>query len=107
MATTTFSTLSADAVTYIREELLDLAEKLVVLAQHAEQVSLPQHNSKTIQFSRYPYLALPQSAATEGTTGSDTTLSVATVTATVDQWIMTVTLSDLAQLTVKHPLVPV
>lgn len=107
MAATSFATLSSDAVTYIREELLDLAEKLTVFAQFAEQVSLPQHNSKTIQFSRYPYLALPQSAATEGTTGTDTALSVQTVTATTDQWIMTVTLTDLAQLTIKHPLVPV
>lgn len=107
MAATTFSTLSADAVTYIREELLDLAEKLTVYAQFAEQVSLPQHNSKTIQFSRYPFLALPQTAATEGTTPSDTALSVQTVTATTDQWILTVTLTDLAVLTVKHPLVPV
>ena len=107
MAATSFATLAADAVTYIREELLDLAEKLACFAQFAEQVSLPQHNSKTIQFSRYPYLALPQSTAVEGVTGTDTALSVQTVTATVDQWIMTVTLTDLAQLTIKHPLVPV
>ncbi len=107
MASTTFSTLSADAVTYIREELLDLAEKLTVFAQFAEQVQLPQHNSKTIQFSRYPYLALPQTPASDGVTGSDTALSVQVVTATTDQWILTVTLTDLAQLTIKHPLVPV
>jgi len=116
MASTTFSTLAPsggtnpatdDAVTYIREELLDLAEKLTVFAQFAEQVSLPQHNSKTIQFSRYPYLQLPQTPASEGVTGSDQALSVQTVTATTDQWILTVTLTDLAQLTIKHPLVPV
>ena len=107
MADTSFATLASDAVTYIREELLDLAEKLTVFAQFAEQVALPQHSSKTIQFSRYPYLALPQTAATEGTTGTSTALSVQTVTATTDQWILTVTLTDLAQLTIKHPLVPV
>lgn len=101
------SVLAADAVTYIREELLDLAEKLTVFAQFAEQVSLPQHSSKTIQFSRYPYLTLPQTPAVEGVTGGNTPMSVQTVTATVDQWILTVTLTDLAQLTIKHPLVPV
>ena len=107
MAATSFSTLSSDAVTYIREELLDLAEKLTVFAQFADQVALPQHNSKTVQFSRYPYLTLPTATATEGTTPADTALSVQTVTATTDQWAMTVTLTDLAQLTIKHPLVPV
>lgn len=107
MAATNFAAVSADAVTYIREELLDLAEKLTVFAQFAEQVQLPQHNSKTIQFSRYPYLSLPLSPVSEGLTPSDTQLSVQTVTATVDQWMLTVTLTDLSQLTIKHPLVPV
>ena len=107
MAATSFSTLSADASTYIREELLDIAEKNVVFAQHALMAPLPQHNSKTCQFSRYPRVALPMVAATEGTTPSSTALSVETVQAVVDQWILIVELTDIAQLTIKHPLVPV
>ena len=51
---TAFATLSTDAVTYIRESLLTIAEKDVVFAQHAMPAELPQHNSKTVQFSRYP-----------------------------------------------------
>jgi N4-gp56 family major capsid protein len=105
--TTTFSTLSDDAVTFIREELLTIAENDVVFAQHAMPAELPQHNSKTIQFSRYPRIALPQTPATEGTTPSSQKLSVETVTAVVDQWILIVTLTDLSVLTIKHPLVPI
>jgi len=105
---TSFSDLSSDAVSaYIRDELLDIAEKNVVFAQHAEQVTLPQHNSKTVQFSRYPRLALPMSPATEGTTPDSVALTVETVSAVVDQWILVVALTDLAQLTIKHPLVPI
>jgi len=107
MAATNFAAISADAVTYIREELLDLAEKLTVFAQFADMVQLPQHNSKTIQFSRYPYLPLPQTPTADGVTPADQALSVQTVTATTDQWMLTVTLTDLAQLTIKHPLVPI
>jgi hypothetical protein len=71
------------------------------------KVSLPQHNSKTIQFSRYPRLQLPSTPASEGVTPSSQQLSVETVTAVVDQWITIVTLTDLAVLTIKHPLVPI
>lgn len=104
---TAFATLSSDAVTYIRESLLTIAEKDVVFAQHAMPAELPQHNSKTIQFSRYPRIPLPQTPATEGSTPDSQQLSVETVTAVVDQWILIVTLTDLAQLTIKHPLVPI
>lgn len=103
----TFSDLSADAVLYIRDELLSIAEKNVVFAQHAMKATLPQHSSKTIQFSRYPRLPLPTKPATEGVTPDGLNMSVETVTAVVDQWIMLVTLTDLAVLTIKHPLVPV
>jgi len=105
MAQTSFSTLSADAVTYIREELLDIAEKSVVFAQHALKAPLPQHNSKTCQFSRYPRLALPMVAATEGTTPTSVALSVETVQAVVDQWILVVEMTDLATITVKHNII--
>jgi N4-gp56 family major capsid protein len=116
MANTTFATLAPgggatvttdDVVRFIRDELLDIAEKNMVFAQHAMKVQLPQHNSKTIQFSRYPRLSLPTTPATEGETPTAQALSVETVSAVVDQWIMVVTLTDLSILTIKHPLVPI
>ena len=116
MANTTFSTLAPgggadvttdDVVRYIRDELLSIAEKNMVFAQHSMKVQLPQHNSKTIQFSRYPRLALPRTPATEGETPTAQLLSVETVSAVVDQWIMVVQLTDLSILTIKHPLIPI
>jgi N4-gp56 family major capsid protein len=116
MANTTFSTLAPgggadvttdDAVRYIRDELLSIAEKNMVFAEHAMKVQLPQHNSKTIQFSRYPRLALPGTPAIEGETPTAQLLSVETVSAVVDQWIMVVQLTDLSILTIKHPLIPI
>ena len=116
MAITTFSTLAPsgglattdDVVRYIRDELLSLAEKNVVFAQHALKVQLPQHNSKTIQFSRYPRLQLPRTPHTEGDASpTPQALSVETVSAIVDQWVMVVQLTDLSVITIKHPLVPI
>ena len=106
--TTTYSDLSADAALFIRDSLLDIAEKNVVFAQHAMMATLPQHNGKTVQFSRYPRVALPMVAATEGVTPTTLTeVTVETVQAVVDQWIMVTSLSDLAMITIKHPLVPI
>ena len=116
MANTTFSTLAPsgglattdDVVRYIRDELLSLAEKNVVFGQQALKVQLPQHNSKTIQFSRYPRLQLPRTPHTEGDASPTAqALSVETVSAIVDQWVMVVSLTDLSVITIKHPLVPI
>ena len=103
MANTTFATLAPgagatattdDAVRYIRDELLSIAEKNVVFGQQALKVQLPQHNSKTIQFSRYPRLSLPTTPHTEGDASpTPQAMSVETVTAVVDQWVMVVQLT--------------
>ena len=107
MAQATSTSLDADVSLYIRDELLDIAEKNVVFAQHALMAPLPQHNGKTCQFSRYPRLALPMVAATEGTTPSSVAISVETVQAITDQWILVVEHTDLAEITIKHPIVSI
>lgn len=106
MAINTSADLSADMQVYMRDELLSIAEKNVVFAQYALKATIPQHNSKTIQFTRYPRLLLPDSPATEGVTPTETfDIRVETIQAVTDQWILIVSRTDLADITVKHPLV--
>jgi N4-gp56 family major capsid protein len=105
MAQATSTSLADDMALYIRDELLDIAERNVVFAQHALMAPLPQHNGKTCQFSRYPRLALPFEPAIEGETPDSVAVSVETVQAITDQWILVVEHTDLAEITVKHPLV--
>lgn len=107
MAQATSASLADDVSLYIRDELLDIAEKNVVFAQHALMAPLPQHSGKTCQFSRYPRLALPMVAATEGSTPASVAVSVETVQAITDQWILIVEHTDLAELTIKHNLVTI
>jgi len=107
MANATSTSLDADVSLYIRDELLDIAEKNVVFAQHALMAPLPQHNGKTCQFSRYPRLSLPQVPATEGVTPTSVAISVETVQAITDQWILVVEHTDLAEITIKHPVVSI
>jgi N4-gp56 family major capsid protein len=105
MAATTATTLAADLQTYFSKRLLDINAKDAVLQTAAYKENIPSNSSKTISFTQYSRLSVPGAALTEGTTPTDTTVSNAAVTAVVDQWGAFVTLTDIAELTVKHPVV--
>lgn len=105
MAATTTTVEAADLQTYFSKRLLDIAGKDVVLTDAAYKEDIPANSSKTISFTQYARLTIPGSVLTEGTAPTDTALSPSAVTATIDQWGAFVTLTDLAELTVKHPLV--
>lgn len=105
MAATTSTTLAADLQTYFSKKLLTQANYKTVLDQFAVKENIPSHSSKTISFTQYADLAVATSPLTEGTPPSDTALSASAITATIDQLGAYVTLTDLAELTVKHPVV--
>lgn len=102
---TTSNTLAGDLVpVYIKDRLLMLSERQLVMYQFGDKEDLPEGNGKTIQFTRYERLALPRTPATEGISPSAVPLTTAIVQAIVDQWIGTVKLSDIGIMTVKHPV---
>lgn len=105
MAATTTTTLSAELQTYFSKKLLRQAKYQTVLDQFAYVENLPSNSSKTISFTQYSDLAVATTPLTEGTPPSDTALAATAITATIDQLGAYVTLTDLAQLTVKHPVV--
>lgn len=105
MSVQTFAgSFSADAVTYIAKKTLMIAKKNVIFQQLADKAELPAGNSKTFQYTRYDRLPLPQSSLTEGVTPDNTVMSISTVQAVADQWGAFVNLSDVAVLTVSHPI---
>ena len=103
MATQIYSNFSGDAVTYIAQKTLMVAQKNVVFQQLGDKAELPSNNSKTFQYTRYERLALPLSSLSEGTTPTNTSMTISTVTATAVQWGAYVALSDVVTLTIKHP----
>jgi N4-gp56 family major capsid protein len=104
----TSATLTADLVpVLIKEKMLALSEKDLVFYELADKENLPEGNGKTIQFVRYERLSLPSAPAVEGVTPVEQPLTTSTVQAVVDQWIAVVVLTDVAQLTVKHPVLKV
>lgn len=104
MAATTSSTLSADLQTYFSKKLLVQAEYKTVLDQFGYVEKIPSNSSKTISFTQYSDLAPTVTPLTEGTSPTDTQLTATAITATIDQLGAYVTLTDLAELTVKHPV---
>lgn len=104
MAATTSSTLSADLQTYFSKALLKQAKYTTVLDQFGWSENIPSNASKTISFTQYSDLAPVSGTLTEGTPPSDTQLASTAITATIDQVGAFVTLTDLAKLTPKHPV---
>jgi N4-gp56 family major capsid protein len=104
MAATATAQLAADLQTYFSKKLLVQAQYKTVLDQFGYVEKIPSSSSKTISFTQYADLAVATTPLTEGTTPSDTQLSTSAITATIDQLGAYVTLTDLAELTVKHPV---
>ena len=98
-----FSTFSSNAQTYISAQTLKRIQRDVVVYGMGKKEKLPNRFSKTFQFTRYEKLDLPYAALTEGSTPDNSTMSISTVSAVMDQWGSYINLSDVAVITAKHP----
>jgi len=78
-----------------------------VFFEIGDRETLPEGQGKTIQFTRYERLALPGAPLLESQTPDATPLTTSVVQAVVDQWGAVISLSDIAQLTVRHPVLRV
>jgi N4-gp56 family major capsid protein len=97
--------VNAEQQTYFARTLLKQASYKTKLDQFAHIEKIPSASSKTIQFNQYSDLALATTPLTEGTPPTETLLTVTPITATIDQYGAFAPLTDLAELTTKHPLV--
>lgn len=102
--TQVFNNFSADAQTYIAAQTLLRIKRDVIVYGLGKKEKLPSRYSTTFQFTRYEKLNLPGSALTEGVTPNESNLTISTVQAVMDQWGSYVNISDVADLTVKHPV---
>ncbi len=108
MSLQTFASFPGGAISYhIDKELLMIALKNVVFQQLGTPCTMPPGEGKTFQFNRYNRLSLPLVPLTEGTPPSSTNMSLTTVQAVADQWGAFIEISDVALLTIQHPLLQV
>jgi N4-gp56 family major capsid protein len=100
----TYSTFQNNAQTFIAAQLLKRANKDLVVYGLGKKEKLPNRFSKTFQFTRYDRLDLPYAPISEGVTPDEGSgMSISTVQAVMDQWGSYITLTDVAEITAKHP----
>lgn len=104
--TNTSGQFASDIESFIADKVLPLARKQLCAYKFGDPLSLDKGRGVTYTATRFNRLPLPFQAISEGvppTLGESLTLSQ--VTATCQQWGDLVKITDVAEMTIKHPLV--
>lgn len=104
MTTNSASTFSADIIAYIDEKVLPLTRKQLVVYQFGDPARLPKGRGTTYTATRYNRIPLPFTSLSEGVPPTGQTMSISQVTATAVQWGDKVTITDIGEITIYHPL---
>jgi N4-gp56 family major capsid protein len=99
----TSDNLQSDIVPYIQEEVEPLARRQLVAYQFGKPLHLDVNRGLTYTASRFVRLPLPYAPLQEGVAPPGEPLAVVQVSATAQQWGDSVTLTDVANITVFHP----
>lgn len=95
---------SADIENYIADQTLPLARRQLVVYQFGDPLTLPKGRGTSYTATRYNRVPLPFAPLAEGVPPVGQIMTIAQVTATALQWGDRITITDVAELTIKHPL---
>jgi N4-gp56 family major capsid protein len=95
---------AADVEAYIQEEVEPLSRRQLVAYQFGKPLHLDTNRGTTYTASRYERLPLPFAPLQEGVAPVGEAMTLRQVTATAQQWGDRVIITDVANLTIKHPL---
>lgn len=98
------SVISSDQEKFLVNKLLDRSSLRLVMGGLCDNISMREGAGLTASMVRYKRMFVPLTALTEATTPAQSTFSLEEVTVTLDQWGDFLEISDVAQLTAKHPL---
>jgi N4-gp56 family major capsid protein len=104
MAVNVSGSFAADIEAYIADRTLPLVRRQLVVYQFGDPLTLPKGRGVTYTATRYNRIPLPYSPLSEGVPPVGELLTIQQVTATALQWGDKVTITDVAELTIKHPL---
>lgn len=99
LQTTLLDGLSAEMKTFYDMTLIDEAQANLVHDQFGQKRPIPANSGKTVEFRKFAPLAKATTPLTEGVTPDGKSLSVSTITATVNQYGDYITQSDVLELT--------
>jgi len=104
-AYSTFAALANDAPNvYITAKMIELLNRILVLDKLADSYPLEQKNSKTLRVVRVERLSLPTTQLVEGVTPFTNALTLTNVDVVTEQWGIVALLTDVVELTVRHPM---
>lgn len=95
---------TADIEQFIQDEVLPVAQRKLVLHQMGDAVDLPKGRGTTYTATRFNRVPLPYAPLSEGVPPIGQTMTISQVTGQALQWGDKITLTDVAELTTKHPL---
>jgi N4-gp56 family major capsid protein len=98
------SAFASDIANYIQEKTLPLTQRLLLAYQFGDPLELPKNMGTTYVATRYQRLPLPIAPLQEGVPSAGEYMAIQQVTATAQQWGDSVTITDVAELTISHPL---
>lgn len=104
MTTNVSSTYAADVSNFIQKEKLPLVQRQLVLYQFGQALRLPKQRGTTYTASRYDRVNLPIAPLSEGVPPVGESIPLAQVNVTAQQWGDTITVTDIADFTIEHPL---
>ena len=97
-------TLSSDIELHIANEVLRIAQRQLVAYQFGQPIRLEKQSGVTYTATRYERLPLPFAPLNEGVSAAGESITIAQVSATAQQWGDLVRVTDVADMTIKHPL---
>ena len=101
----TYDTLQEDVREHLAEKTLPVALRTTKFYAIADKYPLEAHQGKTFNIVRYEELDLPRTSIVEGTNPAQgRQMTITKVTAIADQWGDYCTLTDVAMLTIAHPI---
>ncbi len=104
MAVNNASNFAADVGKYIQKKTLELTQLQIVLSQFGEKVPLPNGYGTTYNAFRYERVPLPYTTLSEGIPPAGQTMTITQVTGSVAQWGDLIRVTDVAELTIYHPV---
>lgn len=104
MPTNIAGQFAADIEGYLADETLPLARRQLVVYQFGDPLTLPKGRGTAYTATRFNRVPLPFAPLSEGVPPIGESMTISQVSATAQQWGDKITITDVGELTIKHPL---
>lgn len=98
------SQFSGDVLEYLADEVLPLAQRRLVMYQFGNELTFPEERGTTYTATRYNRVPLPTGPISEGARPVGQTMSITQITGQLLQWGDLIEMSDVATMTIYHPV---